>query len=127
MISGERILITGVTGIIGQAVARSLAGDNVVWGLARFAGRDSEASDAMVAPSERHMSTRGGLDALGITTRPLDVAAGDFDDLPDDFTSVIHLAWRRAELSELDVALRTNVEGPGVLLQHCRNAKVVPT
>jgi UDP-glucuronate 4-epimerase len=33
------------------------------------------------------------------------------------------LAWMRANLTELQDAIRTNVEGPGLLLQHCRKAK----
>ena len=36
MISDERILVTGVTGTIGSALALHLAQDNEVWGLARL-------------------------------------------------------------------------------------------
>ena len=37
VISGERILVTGVTGTIGSALALHLAAENEVWGVARFA------------------------------------------------------------------------------------------
>ena len=36
MISGEKILVTGVTDLVGLPIAGYLAGHNEVWGLARF-------------------------------------------------------------------------------------------
>ena len=53
MLSGEKILITGPAGRIAFGLARSLAADNDVWGVARFtdpAGRDK-------------------VEAIGVTTR----------------------------------------------------------
>lgn len=117
MISGEKILVTGVTGIVGRPIAEHLARDNEVWGVARFAG-DADRSD----PSSV-TSVRAQLDAAGITTRAVDLGSGDFGELPTDFTYVLHLAWMRSNLTELQQAIRTNVEGPGLLLQHCRRAK----
>jgi UDP-glucuronate 4-epimerase len=35
----------------------------------------------------------------------------------------VHLAWLRADLTQLEHALRANVEGAGLVLQHCRKAK----
>ena len=67
MLSGEKILITGPAGRIAFGLARSLAADNEVWGIARF-------SDP---------ATREKVEALGVTTRTLDLADGDFGDLPD--------------------------------------------
>jgi UDP-glucuronate 4-epimerase len=108
MISGEKIVVTGVSGTVARPLACHLASDNEVWGAARFAdGR----------------STRDELEAAGVRTVAVDLASGDLAHLPDDFTLVLHLAWMRADLAYLDAALRTNVEGAGLLLQHCRNAK----
>lgn len=107
MISGEKILISGITGMVADPLARFLARDNDVWGIARF-------QDA---------AARADLEKAGITTRAVDMGAGDFSALPTDFTYVLHLSWMRADLNQLDLAIRTNVEGPGLLLQHCRRAK----
>lgn len=107
MISGEKILVTGVSGSVGEPLAAFLAQENEVWGVARF-------GDA---------AARERIEAAGIVTRSVDIGSGDFRDLPDDFTYVLHLSWMRADLSQLEDALRTNVEGPGLLLQHCRKAK----
>lgn len=107
MITDEKILITGVTGMVAKPLAHFLAQSNEVWGVARF--RD---------PAEREP-----FEAAGIKTRAIDIGAGDFSELPQDFTTVLHLAWMRAPLSELQEALRVNVEGPGLLFQHCRKAR----
>ncbi|CAN5221868.1 hypothetical protein BH10PSE13_BH10PSE13_03110 [soil metagenome] len=107
MVSGEKILITGITGMVATPLAHFLAQDNEVWGIARFA------DPAARVPYE----------AAGITTRAIDIGSGDFSELPTDFTVVLHLAWMRADLSQLQQAIRTNVEGPGLLFQHCRKAR----
>ena len=126
MISGEKILITGVTGVVGQHLAHFLAPHNEVWGVARFTEdvhREREAFNTVAAPSRRGMATRQSLESGGIKTRSIDLGMGDFEGLPDDFTYLLHLAWMRADLAHLQDAIRTNVEGPGLLLQHCRKAK----
>ena len=110
MITDAKILITGITGEVATPLARSLAANNEVWGIARFSGARS------VAARER-------LHEQGITTRALDIGDGEFGDLPDDFTYVLHLSWMRADLDQLQASLRMNVEGAGLLLQHCRKAK----
>jgi nucleoside-diphosphate-sugar epimerase len=107
MLSGEKILVTGVTGVVAFPIAAKLAKDNEVWGLARFA--DGRARDRMAA--------------AGIRPIAGDIGSGQFDGLPADFTYVLHFAWLRAELAQLEAAIRVNVEGAGLLLQHCRNAK----
>ncbi len=107
MISGEKILVTGVSGSVAGPLALYLAPDNEVWGIARFAD-----------PAPRQ-----ALEDAGITTRAVDLGEGDLADVPDDFTYVLHLAWTRADLSQLEASLRTNVEGAGLVLQHCRRAK----
>jgi nucleoside-diphosphate-sugar epimerase len=111
MIADEKILITGVTGSVAEPLARFLATDNDVWGVARFAG-DGDGD-----------ARRQALEDAGITTRAVDLGAGTFDDVPDDFTYVLHLAWTRADFAHLPDAMRVNVEGTGFVLQHCRRAK----
>ena len=105
MLSGEKILITGPAGRIAFGIAKTLAGDNEVWGIARF-------SDP---------ATREEVEALGVTTRAIDLGDGDFGDLPTDFTYLLHIAADFGE--DYERGLRVNAEGTGLLLSHCRNAK----
>ena len=77
MLRDEKILITGPAGRIAYGLARSLVADNDVWGIARFGDP----------------ATREKVDALGVTTRAMDFADGDFGDLPTDFTYLLHLDW----------------------------------
>lgn len=107
MLSDEKILITGPAGQIAEPLTRYLAGDNEVWGIARFG--DEEARDRV--------------ESYGVTTRAVDLASGAFDDLPDDFTYVLHLAADQSGGLDYDRAIRTNAEGTGLLLQHCRKAQ----
>src|ERR1700760_4109930 len=106
MISDEKILITGPAGRIAFGLAEMLAPHNEVWGIARFTDPTS----------------REKVDALGVTTRALDYAVGDFGDLPTDFTYLLHIA---ADFSSDDYerALRVNAEGTGLILEHCKAAK----
>jgi len=106
MLSGEKILITGPAGRIAYGLSKFLAGDNEVWGIARF-------SD----PAMREQ-----VDALGVKTRAIDYSDGRLGDLPDDFTYLLHIAADFSE-SDYDRALRVNAEGTGFLLSHCRGAK----
>lgn len=105
-LSDEKILITGPAGRIGIGLARYLAEDNEVWGIARFGDPVS----------------RSRVEQLGLTTQVVDLASGRLDDVPADFTYVIHLA---ADFSanDYDQALRVNAEATGFLLEHCRRAK----
>ena len=52
-----------------------------------------------------------------------DLAIGDFTDVPDDFTYVVHLAAFQGPGLDFDHAIPVNAEGTGLLLAHCRNAK----
>ncbi|HXY26865.1 MAG TPA: NAD(P)-dependent oxidoreductase [Acidimicrobiales bacterium] len=105
MLSGEKVLITGPAGRIAHGIAKMLAPDNEVWGIARF-------SDA---------ATRAEIEALGVTTRVVDLGDPDFAGLPSDFTYVLHIAADFGE--DYERGLRVNAEGTGLLLSHCRNAK----
>jgi len=108
-LSDAKILVTGPAGQIAFPLVESLVGDNEVWGIARFG--DSAA--------------RRRVDALGVTTRAIEIGSGEFGDLPTDFTHVLHLAAFMGAGLDYDHALRVNAEGTGLLLQHCRAAKAV--
>ncbi|ADP79595.1 NAD-dependent epimerase/dehydratase family protein [Pseudofrankia inefficax] len=105
MLSGEKILITGPTGRIAFGLAETLAADNEVWGIARFGDP----------------AARAEIEALGVTTRAVDLGDGDFGDLPSDFTYLLHIAADFG--NDYERALRVNGEGTGLLLAHCRTAK----
>lgn len=107
MLADEKILITGPAGQIAEPLTRFLAKDNEVWGIARFGDSDQ----------------RARIDGYGVTTRAINLADGDFGDLPDDFSYVLHLAADQSGGLDYDHALRVNAEGTGLLLQHCRKAK----
>ena len=107
MLSDEKILITGPAGQIAFPLTRYLAADNEVWGIARFSEDGS----------------RERVDALGVTTRVVDLAVGDYSDVPDDFTLVLHLATFQAPGQDYDWALRVNAEGTGRLLAHTHRAR----
>src|SRR4051794_28049128 len=107
MLSDEKILITGVSGQIALPMARFLARDNDVWGLARFSQPQS----------------RERVEAAGVRALSCDLATGDFRTVPSDFSVVIHLAAHMVPGHDFDAAFRANAEGTGLLLQHCRNAR----
>jgi nucleoside-diphosphate-sugar epimerase len=107
MLRDQKILITGPAGQIAYPLAQYLARDNDVWGIARF----SEAG------------SRERVEQAGVTTRVVDLATGDFGDLPDDFTYVLHLAAFLGTAPDYDAALRVNAEGSGMVLNHCRKAR----
>jgi UDP-glucuronate 4-epimerase len=107
MLTDKKILITGVTGKAVLPIATSLAARNEVWGLSRF-------SD----PQDRNR-----ISALGIKPCAADLAIGDLSEVPSDFDHLLHFAWMRGKADELETALKVNVEGAGLILHHCRNAK----
>ncbi len=107
MLSGEKILVTGVSGTATLPLAEFLAAENEVWGLARF-------SDPAV---------RERVEALGITTCSVDLAQGDLSGVPDDFTYVLHFAHTRLPGGQFIPAIQVNAVGAGRVLQHCRKAK----
>lgn len=106
VLEGEKVLVTGATGKIGFPIARALARDNDVWGAARL--RD---------PADRERLT-----AAGITPVVLDIGAGDFAGLPDDFTYVFHAAVDPGTQSWTN-CVETNAQRSGDLLFHCRAAR----
>jgi len=107
VLSDRRILVTGLTGQIGHPVARFLARDNEVWGVARYSADGS----------------RERAEGIGVHPHVADLATGDFGDLPTDFTHLVHFAaWQGAE-DDHDRALRANAEATGLLMAHCRSAE----
>ena len=107
MITGEKILVTGVHGAVAFPLASALAADNEVWGVARFTDP----------------ATRTKVEQAGITAHVADVASAGLDGLPDDFTYVLHLAYFRGGEDAFDESFRINAEGTGLVLQHCRSAR----
>ena len=72
----EKILITGPAGRVAFPLAERLARTNEVWGIARFS----------------NASEREAVEAAGVRTRRVDLAAPDWSGLPTDFTLVLHFA-----------------------------------
>lgn len=106
MLQGEKILITGATGKIAFPIARELAKNNEVWGVARL----------------KNPGDQEKLHDAGITPFAMDFSTGDFSNLPNDFTYVFHAAvdpgndgWRQC--------VQTNAQHSGDLLYHCKSAK----
>jgi UDP-glucuronate 4-epimerase len=102
---GSRILITGVTGQVAAPVARALALDNEVWGVARFTD----------------LAARDRLEKAGVRCEAINMAEGDFTTLPSDFDYVLNLAVAKSGRWDKDLA--ANAESVGLLMAHCRSAK----
>lgn len=106
MLAGKKVLLTGVTGRIGGAIAERFAGSCELWGLARY-------------------TAEGSLEAAkktGLIPVRADYATGDLKDLPTDFDYVLHVAAEIVSVSA-EAALAANSDGPARLMKHCRNAK----
>ena len=102
---GSKILITGPSGQVAAPIARALAADNEVWGIARF-------TDA---------AARESLEKAGVRCETVNLAAGDFTGLPSDFDHVLNLAVAKSGRWDKDLA--ANAESVGLLMAHCRGAK----
>ena len=102
---GSKILITGPSGQVAAPIARALAADNEVWGIARF-------TDA---------AARESLEKAGVRCETVNLAAGDFTGLPADFDYVLNLAVAKSGRWDKDLA--ANAESVGLLMAHCRGAK----
>lgn len=108
-LSGEKILVTGAAGQIGLPMVRFLTADNEVVGAARY----------------RADGSRAKVTAAGARPVKVDLASGEYGDLPDDFTYVVHLAAYIGPNPDFDRAIRNNAESAGLLMAHCRKAKAV--
>ncbi|MCP5041045.1 MAG: NAD(P)-dependent oxidoreductase [bacterium] len=103
--SDEKILITGPTSQVGLPVAAAFAQDNEVYGLARFSNADD----------------REKIEALGVRTLAIDLAESPLDEVPTDFSVVLHFAVVKS--GDFDYDLAANAEGVGRLMDHCRPSK----
>ncbi|MFD9902946.1 NAD-dependent epimerase/dehydratase family protein [Streptomyces sp. NPDC059063] len=104
---GKKILVTGGTGQVARPVAEALAPDNEVWCLGRFGDP----------------AARKDLEAAGAHTYTWDMADGDLDGLPHDFTHVLHSAVHRGESGDFDGTMRINSVGTAQLMTHCATAE----
>ena len=102
---GQKILVTGPTGQVAGPVAESLAAENEVWATARFSDE----------------SKKEAFEAKGIRCVKSDFETADFEALPADFDYVFNFGV--AKTPDFDSDLRSNGEGLGLLMSHCRNAK----
>ena len=106
MLEGAKVLITGLTGQVGAAIAAAHAGRCEMWGLARFTRPGS----------------REACEALGVHPVHADLALGDFEAVPDDFDYVLHFA-AKTRPGSAEVGMVQNAEATGLLMHHCRKAK----
>jgi nucleoside-diphosphate-sugar epimerase len=105
--SRKKLLVTGVSGQIAGALARTLVRSHEVWGLARF-------GDA---------AKREALEEAGVVTRSVDLADPDFSELPDDFDHVLHLSVHQGPGTDWNYAVEVNAVGTGLLLAHFRGVR----
>ncbi|HXC77933.1 MAG TPA: NAD(P)-dependent oxidoreductase [Candidatus Acidoferrum sp.] len=109
--SGERwnVLVTGATGRIGFPIARELARENVVYGLARCSKPGDE---------ER-------LRQVGVVPLVADIAELDVASLPSDLTHVFHAAARigRDADSDWQKTFEVNAQVTGRLIAASRGAR----
>lgn len=104
---GKKILVTGVTGQVAYPFCLHHAQNNELWAIARF-------SDT---------KKRAALEAAGIHCQVVDLADGEYGDLPQDFDYVFHFAVARIEKDDFDTEIVQNAEATGLLMSYCRNAK----
>lgn len=107
MLNGKKVLITGHTGQIAYPVANYLASRCELWGLARYSRPGS------MAETEK----------MGIKPVKGDFTTGDFSGVPSDFDYVIHFAANTYPTTQ-DEGMVDNVEGTGLLMNHCKSAQV---
>lgn len=100
-----KILISGVTGQVASPVAQALSADNQVWGIARFT--DPAARDR--------------LELAGVRCVTVNLAAGDFTEVPSDFDYVLNFAVAKSGRWDKDLA--ANAESVGLLMAHCPDAE----
>ena len=109
MLTGKRILITGVTGLIARPIALALATANEVWGLSLF--------------NEAEAPARAELEAAGVRCIPWNMAIDPFPaQVPPDITHVLHTAMLR-ETESYDAAMDVNGVACARLMERFRHAE----
>lgn len=102
----KKIVITGVTGLIALPVAKLLAADNEVWGLALF--------------GEGEAAARASLEAAGVHCVPWNMANEPIPaSLPKGVTHVMHTAMLR-ETESYDAAIDVNSIAVARIMEHFR-------
>jgi len=108
---GERstVLVTGATGRIGFPIARSLAQENTVYGLARCGH-----------PGDEERLRRAGIEPI-----VSDIAQIDMRSLPSDLTHVFHAAARIGREADADwhQTFEVNAQVTGRLIAACRGVR----
>lgn len=105
-LTDKRILVTGPAGQIAFPLVERLAADNEVWGIARFSGEGS----------------RERVEAVGCTTRVVDLTDPNWTELPERFDHVLHLAIFQSPAPDYEQALRVNCEGTAMLMARFADA-----
>ena len=104
--AGRRVLVTGATGRVAFPIARALAGENTVYGTARF-------SDP---------AARARLEAAGVIPVPTDLGVVDVTTLPDaDF--VFHAGAALGRDIEWRTAFEVNAAASGRLVARYRDVE----
>lgn len=104
-LTGQNILVTGVTGWVAGPVAAALAANgNTVYGAARL----------------KDAAQREPLEAAGIRPISIDLAKQRLDEVPDDIDIVLHFAV--AKTQDFELAFAANAEGSAALLEKCSGA-----
>ena len=102
----QRILITGATGQVAGALARSLAERNEVYAFARFSAAGSQLA----------------LERAGIKTCRGDFVTNEFDEAPAAVDYVLHSA-ANTRPKNTEEALRDNVDGLARMMSRYRDAR----
>jgi len=103
---GKKVLITGHTGRIGEAIAERFAPVCEMWGLARYS-REGSWEEAI---------------ARGITPVRGSMGSDSLAELPTDFDYVLNIAAAIHPATTQD-GIIDNCDGPARLMGHCRNAR----
>lgn len=105
-LTGQRILVTGVTGQVAGPLARNLvAAGNTVYGTSRFAD-----------PAQREV-----VEADGIVPVSIDLETARLDEVPDGLDYVINMAVSKEQ--DFDRALAANAEGAAFLVEKAKGVK----
>ncbi len=127
-LAGQHVLLTGVTGFVGEALLELLlaeAPDTTLTLLVRPKGssRGTDRVSALLAKAifSETVERAGGVDALlAGRVRVLEGDLADVPELPDDLDAVVHCAGDVSFDPPVDEGFRTNVVGTRDLLERVR-------